>query len=294
MSDNISDDAHAFDRTPEGEAMVALLRRHAPPPPDVEHGRMAVLARIPAGRSYTLAWAGPAIGAAAAVLITVLLLTQEAPQPSHIATPAPIADATPAAEVVRGGTASQLVAVVRGPSGDGWRIDAGLKDGLRVGDTLAANGREYTVSAVGIFEARVKGASAPARGDRLTRAIDSEALQRADAMAAIGGDPGGFYDFGAVFEALPVSDARNLGFADGNALRVAEVIRTVLRDFSASPETTLAAALGLQAGDVIVSVNGYEASDLNRLANALQWTRTSSMLQVTVLRDGRTVELSVR
>lgn len=294
MSDNINDDAHAFDRTPEGEAMVALLRRHAPPPPDIENARTAVLARLPAGRSYTLAWAGPAIGAAAAVLITVLLLTQEAPKPAGDPTPAPIADATPAAEVVRGHAAPQLVAVVRGPSGDGWRIDAGLKDGLRAGDTLSAGGREYTVSAVGIFESRVKGAVAPARGDRLTRAIDTEALQRADAMAAIGGDPGGFYDFGAVFETLPVGDARNMGFADGNALRVAEVIRTVLRDFNAAPQTTLAAALGLQAGDVIVSVNGYESGDLNRLANALQWTRTSSMLQVTVLRDGRTVELSLK
>ncbi|MCC7509105.1 MAG: PDZ domain-containing protein [Planctomycetes bacterium] len=294
MNSNLSDESDAFDRTPEGEAMVALLRRHAPPPPDVEHARTAVLDRLPAGRSFTLAWAGPALGAAAAVLITVLLLTQEASQPAHTTTPAPVADATPAAEVVRGGAAPQLVAVVRGPSGDGWRVDAGLKDGLRTGDTLSANGREYTVSAIGIFESRVKGTVAPARGDRLTRAIDTPALQRADAMAAIGGDPGGFYDFGAVFETLPVSDARNLGFADGNALRVAEVIRTVLRDFSASPETTLAAKLGLQVGDVIVSVNGYEAGDLSRLANALQWTRTSSMLQVTMLRDGRTVELALK
>lgn len=292
MSEDMHSNEQGFDRTPEGEAMVALLRRHAPPPPDVERARMAVLARLPAGRSYTLAWAGPAIGAAAAVLITVLLLTQEPPQPVDHTTPAPIVGTTPAAEVVRGGAAPQLVAVVRGPSGDGWRIDAGLKDGLRTGDTLTAGGREYTVSAVGIFESRVKGAAAPARGDRLTRAIDTEALQRAEAMAAIGGDPGGFYDFGAVFEALPVSDARNQGFADGNALRVAEVIRSVLRDFSASPEATLAAALGLQAGDVIVSVNGYEVGNLNGLANALQWTRASGMLNVTVLRDRRTLELS--
>jgi membrane-associated protease RseP (regulator of RpoE activity) len=110
----------------------------------------------------------------------------------------------------------------------------------------------------------------------------------------MGGDPAGFFSFGAVLDALPVVEARMLGIADGRALRVAETIPAVLRDFDAAPEPTLAARLGLRAGDVLVSVNGYLVADLHQLTNALEWSRRSGEIQATVIRGSRTLELSTR
>ncbi len=279
-----------FDHTPEGEATVALLRRHAPPPPDVEHGRDAVLARLPQGRVRYLNWAGAAVGAAAAVLIAFVLLSQDpptntppAPTPDFATNPGPRSNAEP-----------QLVAVVRGASADGWRVDAGLKDGLRAGDRLLGERGEYTVSAVGIFDSRVTGEVTPATGERLARALDNAALRRATAMQSVGGDPGGFFDFGAVFEVMPVAEARASGIGDGRALRVVEAIAGVLRDFDGAPQPTLASKLGLHEGDLMVQVNGHEVPDLNKLAAALEWSRKSGMVQATVIRNGRTIELTTR
>lgn len=281
-----NDNAEGFDRTPEGEAMIALLRRHAPPPPDSELVRAAVLSRLPQSRVIPLRWAASAVGAAAALLIVVMLFTRDAapPEPSVPTTsPAAIGDSL-----------RRLVAVVRGPSGEGWRIDAGLQDGLRVGDKLTGPRGEYTVAAAGIFDSRVSGASAPARGEKLHRPQDQPAMRRAAALTAMGGDPGGYYSFGAVFDAVPVVEARMLGIADGRALRVAETIPAVLREFDAAPEPTLAARLGLRAGDVLVSINGYTVSDLHQLANALEWSRSSNHAQATVIRAGRPIELATR
>jgi membrane-associated protease RseP (regulator of RpoE activity) len=279
-----------FDHTPEGEATVALLRRHAPPPPDVEHGRDAVLGRLPQGRVRYLNWAGAAVGAAAAVLIGFVLLSQEPPTNT---TPAPTPDLA-VAPGPRSSAEPQLVAVVRGASADGWRVDAGLKDGLRVGDRLHGEHGEYTVAAAGIFDARVKGDAEPAKGERLTRALDNAALRRASTLASVGGDPGGFFDFGAVFEVMPVAEARSTGIADGRALRVVETIAGVLRDFDSAPQSTLASKLGLREGDLMVQVNGYEVPDLNKLAAALEWSRKSRVVQATVIRNGRTIELTTR
>lgn len=284
MSDN------GYDESPHGQAMISLLRKHAPPAPDVARARMAVLSRLPDGRVIALRWAGSAVAAAAAVMIAVVLL-QSPPEVVPHAPPAPSAPDAPMA-ASRGTALSRLAVVVRGPSADGWRIDAGLKDGLRVGDTLQGGSGTYRVSAVGIFDARITGEKVLARGERLSREIDTPALRRAEAFEALGGDPGAFFDLGAVFDAAPTHDARALGFADGRALVVAEVIRQVLRNFDAAPQATLASKLGLRAGDVIVSVNGFSVADLNQLATALQWTRRSSTLQATVIREGRTIELS--
>jgi hypothetical protein len=279
-------DIRGFDQTPEGEAMIALLRRHAPPPPDVEHGRDAVLARLPRGRVVPLRWAASAVGTAAALLIAFLLFTQDVagPEPAEPAvTPADVSDSLP-----------RLIATVRGPSGDGWRVDAGLQDGLRVGDRLSSPRGEYTVTAVGIFDSRVNGPASPDRGEKLYRPLDQPAMLRAAALQSMGGDPAGFFSFGAVFDALPVVEARMLGIADGRALRVAETIPAVLRDFDAAPEPTLAARLGLRAGDVLISANGYLVADLHQLANALEWSRRSGEIQATVIRGSRTLELSTR
>jgi hypothetical protein len=278
-----------FDRTPQGQEMVALLRRHAPPPPNLQAGRESVLARLPAGRMRSIHWLGGAAGAAAAVMIAFVLINRDLPKVEdngvtieRTAPAAPLRAAMP-----------ELVAVVRGPSADGWRIDAGLKDGLRVGDRLAGKQGDYTVVAAGIFDSRVTG-PALLRGERLSRPIDNAAMGRAASMASLGGDPGGFYEFGAVFEAMPVADARRLGISNGRALRVAETISAVLLDFEAQPQPTLAARIGLRAGDVIVQANGYSIADLNQLANALEWSRRSAMLQMTVIRNGRALELQTR
>lgn len=278
-------DIHGFDQSPEGEEMIALLRRHAPPPPDVEHGRDAVLARLKPGRVFPLRWAASAVGAAAALLVAFMLFTHDSPLPEP-ATP----EATPAV----GDAMPQLVATVRGPSADGWRIDAGLQDGLRVGDKLAGPRGEFTVVAVGVFDARVVGSASPAHGERLYRPLDQPAMRRAAALQSMGGDPAGYFSFGAVFDAVPVVEVRMLGIADGRALRVAEAIPAVLRDFEAAPEATLAARLGLRAGDVLVSVNGHAVADLYQLAAALEWSRRSNHAQATVIRAGRPVELSTR
>jgi hypothetical protein len=279
-----------FDRTPEGQAVATLLKRHAPPPPDVDRAREAVLARLapPQGRIHYLTWVASAAGAAAAVMIAFVLLSQDPPRTTLPSTDAPVQP------MQRGSADPRLVAVVRGPAGEGWRIDAGLKDGLRVGDQLFSAGGEYVVTAVGIFDARVKGSVAPTRGDRLSRALDNPALRRAAALEVIGGDPGGLYDFGAVFEVLPVMQAREHGFSDGRGLRVVETIAAVLRDFEAEPEPTLASRLGLLEGDIMVQVNGYPASDLNQLAEALEWSRKSRDVQATIIRGGRTIDLSSR
>jgi type II secretory pathway component PulC len=52
--------------------------------------------------------------------------------------------------------------------------------------------------------------------------------------------------------------------------------------------------LGLRDGDLIVQVNGHEVPDLNKLAEALDWSRKSGLVQVTVIRNGRTLELTTR
>lgn len=251
-----------------------------------------MLAKLPEGRLVALRWAGSAVAAAAAVMIAVVLL-QSPPQPVPMAPPAAGSAPAPMA-AARGPVEPRLVAVVRGPSAQGWRIDAGLKDGLRVGDKLEGAGGIYTVSAVGIFDSRVTGEHAPARGDKLSLEINTPALLRAGNFEVLGGDPGAFFDLGAIFEALPTQQARALGISDGRALVVTEVIRLVLRDFDGPPQATLAANLGLRAGDVLAGVNGFAVPDLNQLANALEWTRRSGKLQATVIRDGRTLELQMR
>lgn len=286
---NTTDGENGFDRTTAGQATVALLRRHAPPAPDVERNRDAVMARLPGGRVRYIHWMGAAAAAAASVSIALLLLQDPSAPPA--ATPGD--NTTVTTPAARGHVPAQLEAVVRGASADGWRIDAGLKDGLRVGDRLIGPRGEYQVVAVGIFDARVKGEGLTS-GDRLGTQRATAPMLRAAKLATFGGDPGGFYDFGAVFESLPVTQARNLGLGNGRGLRVAETIPSLLRDFDGAPEPTLASRLGLLRGDVIVRANDHPAQDLNQLANALQSSRRSGMLRATVIRNGRTLELSLR
>ncbi|MBE7492535.1 MAG: PDZ domain-containing protein [Planctomycetes bacterium] len=296
---NTNHDEPGFDRTPEGEAMAALLRRYAPPPSSSARGAAEVLGRLrrrPAGRRVALwRWLVPATGAAAAVLVVVLAAW---PDDSRGPAPVPAPAVTPAAQdtptVQRGAPQPALSARLRGTSGNGWRLDAGLKDGLRVGDRLRGPGGTVAeVVAAGIFDSRVRVSGEAARGQLFFVQDLTPAQERAARLATLGGDAGALLDFGAVFDPMPMSEARLAGLADGRALVVTEVIASVLRDFEGQPEPTLAARLGLRAGDVVLAVNGMPVRDLAGLYAALEYTR-GGRVSVAVLRGSATLELSAK
>lgn len=280
--------------------MAALLRRHAPPPSDAAAGAAAVLLRLQRrkGRGKRLSlmrWLAPAAGVAAAAVIVVLAaLPDDSRIPAPLSAPAPAAPVS-APPVARGAQQPALRAVVRGPSGNGWRLDAGLKDGLRVGDTLRGKGGIVaTVVAAGIFDSRVRIDGAQTRrGDEFFIDSLNARQQRASRLAEFGGDPGALLDFGAIFDPMPMREAMLRGLNDGRAVSVQEVIPAILRDFEGEPGATLAALLGLRAGDVVESVNGMQVRNLNDLATALGHTR-SGRVSMTVLRGSTALELATR
>lgn len=287
-----------FDRTPQGQAMERLLRRAAPPASNAALGAAAVLARLkvrqrPAGRRIDLLrWLVPATVAAAAAAIALVVMLPE-PVVAPVPQPGP-ALTTAAPAVSRGAPDAALVARVRGQSGTGWRIDAGLKDGLRVNDVLTGrDGVRATVVAAGIFDSRVRAEGSIARGDLLVLEAGGASRARADRLLHMGGDPGAFHDFGAVFEPMPMAEARALGLADGRAMRVVEVTPAILRDFEGEPEVSWAARLGLRAGDVVEAANGLRARDLNSLAQGLELGRRGRMA-LTVVRGQQRVDLEAR
>ncbi len=286
---------HEFDRTPQGQALAALLRRNAPPPSNAAAGAAGVLLRLQQqtrqGKRFSLLhWLAPAAGIAAAAVIVVLAAL---PDDTRVPAPTPVG-VTPvsAPRVVRGPVQPGLRAVVRGTSGNGWRLDAGLKDGLRVGDTLHGKGGiAATVVAAGIFDSRVRIDSAETRrGDEFFIDSLNARQDRAARLAELGGDPGAFLDFGAIFDPLPMREAKLRGLNDGRAIGVQEVIPSILREFAGQPQPTLAAQLGLRAGDVLESVNGMQVRNLNDLATALGYSR-SGQITMTVLRGSAAVEL---
>ena len=301
MSDDLNHET-GFDHTSEGREVVALLQKHAPPPVDSRAGADAVLARLqqkePAGRLLSIRWLAPLVGAAAAVVVTLLIFNNQPPTVTPQPQP-PVAkeDTAPPprvsqVEIRRDQGYPEIVAYVRGTSGDGLRIDAGAKDGLRVGDTLRGiNGVEARVTAVGIFDARVT-AEGLTRGAELRAEVETDAQQRAARFADFGGDPGAFLEFGALFSVLPGSEARMLGINDGAALRVDEVLSTMLKDNQSTQ--TLARRLDLRPGDVVTEVNGAAVGSYNDLANALGWSHDPQLLNVRVLRKGKQLDLKLR
>jgi len=283
-----------FDRTPQGQAMAQLLRRHAPPDSDAHAGAKAVMERV-AGRGRRInlmRWLVPAATAAAAALIVLVIAL-----PDNTRAPAPPTEtprAAPAAAVSRGVPATALVTRLRGPLAGGWRLDAGLQDGLRVGDRLqGAEGAVAIVTAAGIFDSRVRVEGAASRGSAFMAIGDSAAMRRAARLGHLGGDPGAFLHLGAVFDYAPYAEARMMGLADGRALRAAEVIPAILRDFAGEPEISLAARMGLQRGDVIEAANGLPVRDLGELAAALD-AGLGGRMSVTVMRIGQRLELVAR
>ncbi|MBX3475531.1 MAG: PDZ domain-containing protein [Planctomycetes bacterium] len=290
-------DDEGFDRTPQGEALATLLRRHAPPASSAAIGAAAVLGRLQqqrrAQRLGLMRWLAPAAGVAAAILIVlVATLPDEARAPAP--QPGVPALATPEPQPVPQSPQAVLTARLRGTSGNGWRLDAGLKDGLRVGDKLVGkSGATAEVVAAGIFDSRVRVDGPAARGAEFAMTGVPPRVDRALRMVEYGGDPGALLDLGAILDTMPMREARLVGLADGRAVQVQEVIPAVLRDFAGEPQSTLAARLGLRAGDVVVAVNGMQVRDVAGMANALEYSRGGNT-SVTVIRGSATLELSAK
>ena len=305
-----NDPDSGFDQTPEGRELIALLAKHAPPQPDSRAGAQAVMARLraaetpaPRGRLFTMRWLVPLVGAAAAVAIAFVVLSTPPNQTTPNTPPLvsdkddPAPDTDRRAVVIRHDRAwPEIVGTVRNENAEGVTIDAGLKDGLRVGDTLdGPQNTRVRVIAVGVFESRVSvsgGTLVP--GTELRARVTTDAQKRAAQFADFGGDPGAFYQFGALVSALPLSEARMLGISDGAALRVDETIPALLKDAGGAPQSTIAAQLDLRTGDVIVEVNGTNVRNENEFAKALGWSLDPRMLSIRVLRNGKQTDLTLR
>jgi hypothetical protein len=281
-----------FDNSPEGRALVALLQKHAPPGIDSRKGSQAVLMRIqPRGRLQVLRWLGPVAAAAAAIVVALVILNPvDQPKTPEVADKP--ADPVPsAAEIRHDREWPEILATVRG---DGTLIDAGLKDGLRVGDELIGpGGVKVRVTAAGIFEARISTDSPISRGAEVRTRVSTEAQKRAAKFNDFGGDPGAFLEFGVLVSAMPLNEARMLGLSDGSALRVDEAIGVVMKDAKAAPQATLASRLDLRAGDVIVEVNGASVRTVNDFASALGWSLDPQRLTIRVLRGGKQIDLKL-
>ena len=279
---------NGFDRTPEGEDIVALLKRAAPPRPDARAHAAQVLQRLrkPEGRG----WVGyfvtvGALAAAAAVAVIVFF-------PPRIETPDTSPNRVEAPFVASLAPADGLVLRVREVTGDVLTLDSGLSRGLRNGDEIRSGECTARITAVGIFSAVAKLENGKAaRGDRLVATI-TEAMRREQRYEFIGGDPGALYDFGAVLEPLPRHEAKLRGFSDGRALVVVETINSILR--SRGVETSLTGALGLSKGDVILSCNGLPVGDLLQFTSALELSRRGGQMKLRVLRGVSEIELSTR
>ncbi len=274
---------NGFDRTPEGEELIAMLKRAAPPRPDARAQAARVLQRVrtPESRGWLgyLVTAG-ALAAAAAVTVIVFF-------PPRVDAP----DSGPGTAATKVEVAAEGISVgVRAVDGEMLTLDAGLSRGLRVGDELRAGETVARISAVGIFSAQAlleKGEAA--RGDKLNAPL-TDSIRREQRFEFIGGDPGALYDFGAVLEALPPQEARLRGISDGKALVVLESLGAILREKGVEP--SLAGQLGLQQGDVVLACNGLLVGDMAQFVNALETSRRSGTIKLKVLRGTKEVELA--
>ena len=176
-------------------------------------------------------------------------------------------------------------------------LDAGAKDGLRPGDALiTSEGENGTVARVGVFfcVARVDGQALNV-GERVVFREESVLINRARSSSRVGGDRHALLDFGAVFDPLDKARSRELGLGDSGGLSVADVTGSLIRNVETlAQEPTLAGRIGLRAGDVLLDVNGKQVTDIDSLAGALEWSRGSGILAITVLRNGTRVVLESR
>ncbi len=287
-----------FDATPHGEEMIALLRRHAPPRCDAKAASLRVMQRLDARpqRTHVLAWLAPlGLAAAACAVVAVMVF---APVDDRPQTPAPsvAAHETPGElSPFNAVPAGAVVSVrVRSVSGEVITLDAGLTRGLRTGDLLQSGQSQVRVTAAGIFvsHGRVESGSPPQRGERFWVEALTPAMRRMQQFEFVGGDAGALYDFGAVFESLPLPEARRRGLASGRALVVVETIGSLLRGEVVEP--SLAGRLGLQAQDVLLQVNGQSIENLNELLLTLEQSRQNGALRFRVLRGAQEVELATK
>lgn len=299
-------DENGYDQTDDGRELIALLKKHAPPTPDGRAGAELVLARLdepqPAGVLRHLRWFGPIVASSAAAIVIAFVLSTPPTTPGNASAETASAKDQPATEsptpvrALEDPSLPGVTAVVRDRAGDDYVIDAGLQDGLRTGDELSGPGdARVKVSAAGIFNARVRLVSGRlSRQSDLQARDETEAQKRAARFRAFGGDPGAFFQFGALFSAMPTHEARMGGISDGQAIRVDEVIRAIMKSPGAAPEVSHAARLGLQPGDVILEVNGASVRNFGSFANALGWSLDPNTLTVSVLRNGAQLNLRLQ
>ncbi|MCC6575274.1 MAG: PDZ domain-containing protein [Planctomycetes bacterium] len=286
-----------YDRTPEGEQVIALLRRLAPPSPDSTAGARAVMSRLrssrdvpnAAGRLHFLKIAGPVAAVlAASIVIALFIMT---PRHDPIDTFPYVGNRTPASQPA----APMQFFTVRASDGNRVVLDSGLTTGLRNGDLLTgAGGASVRVTAVGIFFAHgIIESGAPVAGQRLGCEA-TPAMFAATKALEIGGDPGALFDFGAVLRNLPPQQARARGLMGGKGLMVVEVVPAISREIgNPKAEVTTAGQLGLQQDDLILSVNGFTVSDLSDLTKALEATRRGGALRMLILRNQKEVQLVI-
>ncbi|MEE9311628.1 MAG: PDZ domain-containing protein [Planctomycetota bacterium] len=289
-----------FDKSDKGKAIIALLERHAPPPPpDVDFARDAVLLKLPSGRRLSIwKWLAPATGAAAAALIAVVMLststpsTTVAPEPtSEVAlNTAPEVDSTPVAQPELG----LEVRAIR-PIENGWLLNRGLAQGLRVGDTLITNGIEIRVEAAGIFRSRGRVLEGkPSRGENLRSLSLTAPMKYARDTRNVGGDAGSFYVFGASLNVLSREEAQESGIEHGTALQVREVFSSIFQPESGENKATPAAKLGLQAGDILLKIDGQPVPDYATFGKVLGWQTEKLWLTARVIRNSAPLELRIR
>lgn len=288
-----------FDKSDEGKAIIALLERHAPPLPDVDFACDAVLSKLPSGNKFSIwKWLAPATGAAAAALIAVVMLSNpdavpaDTPEPATEVTlnPAPEADSTPIAQPEPG-----LEVRAIKPVENGWLLNRGLAQGLRVGDTLSTDGIEIRVEAAGIFRSRGRVLEGkPSRGENLRSLSLTAAMKYARDTRNVGGDAGSFYVFGASLDVLSREEAQKLGIEHGTALQVREVFSSIFQPENGENQATPAAKLGLQAGDILLKIDGQPVPDYATFGKVLGWQTEKLWLTTRVIRNGTPLELRIR
>lgn len=259
------------------------IKEIAPDAGDSRAAAKRVRAKLPKRRGRVLHLIPAYAAAAAVVVLTVLVVAWPREQRTN-----PDSTVAPRPEVITTQDAPAFQARVRRSDAQGWVLDAGASDGVRVGDQFRTSDGVLTVRRVAVFESYVEGAKtrvgATVWMDTLTPAIE-----RSQNYSEFGGDPGGFYVFGAVIEPAPVATARALGISNGQALHVVETLGTLWSKDGVEP--TLASRLGLTTGDIIVSVNGVNVKTLADFAQALDWTGRVTSPNVRVIRNQRQVTL---
>lgn len=287
-----------FDKSEDGKATIALLERHAPPKPDFDLARDTILAQLPAGRKISLRyWLTSVVSAAAIVLVSVFMFQDPPETPDSPSGPAPsvvgLTEIT-VEDIPDTEAKPELGLEVHAikPVSDGWLLNRGLTQGLRVGDTLETAGINLQVTAAGVFQSRGRVLEGkPSRGESLRSSSLTATMKHARNTRDFGGDAGGFYVFGASFDLLSIEQAKDLGIEHGTALQVREIFSSIYQPNHGESIVTPAAKLGLQAGDVLLKIDGQPVPDFVTFGKVLGWQIEKNWLTARVLRNGAPLDL---